>query len=359
MGAQKKKTNMPSKDANLENILKKLRNDIEAADELVEYLESGSFNIDKHDIKFCKAYTIALIQTYCKGKTKLEAENSGGVAGRAEDKIEFMLVTYGLLEGFEFKSGCLSVRMHDYYAHAHGYNSLIKGVWNGGSIDKMTRDISDDIERELANTLYDLTIQNNGNLGFLDKVPKELNLPTPRGKDMPRNLPPSKSPSLIKKLVHPLRGIKSGHLDLSKCVTTILGFVITALLIKLAFFPTVPYSVPEIVDHPSITSVPVEKIISEKSPFIVYPGLTILLPLDISPDEAAGTFLYCSSSDSNILYTEDGDKPWVKALEISNPNVSTVEVIVTVTPQNRASSDVFVEVPVIVDYRNTVPEPFN
>lgn len=200
MGGSKKdeKPEIPSDDPELEQIFRDLCNDEWQALTLVNHLEGTSYSRhanNKEDLSFCKSYTIALIQTYCKSTTWEEADN-GEVKpkriGDAEDKVEFVLAMYGLLKGFEFKEKSLGKRKRKYYDYAHGHNELVSGVWAGASIDTKIRDVLYDIAWELANTMHDPKTKNGGKLGFLNKAPKELTLPSPRNFD--KQNPPEPAP---------------------------------------------------------------------------------------------------------------------------------------------------------------------
>lgn len=355
---QNPKTKVHSEDETIADILHDLRGNRLAAINLVKMLENDAFNEETHNIEFCQSYTVKLIQKYCKDASVDSLKDHRGKAkGTAEDRAELMLAACGLLRGFEFNSNPIGSRMEAYCNYARDYNTSIKGGWGQNSLGTIYRTQLHFIEIELDADLKKVKNKNNGKLGFLSQVSRELNLPVPRAVAKPTaDLPdrPKRWRQILLDISIELKKFVS-----SNYFSAFLGATIVIAMVKLAFFPTAPHSVPETTNYLSINSVPVEEIISEKSPFTVYPGLTVLLPLDISPDEADGTFLYCSSSDSDILYTEDGNKAWIKALEISDPKVPEAKVTVTVTPQNRASSDVFVEVPVIVDYRTYVSEPFN
>ncbi len=356
-----KKSEIPCKDSKIETFLNYLRNDAESVIDLVEYLEGDSFKRNEHDKTFCKAYVLALIQTYCKDTTEEEAGNRK-VAGSAEDKIELMLAAYGLLRGFEFKDGSLSARMHDYYDHAHEYNCLIKGVWNGPSIDKMTRDILNDIAWELANTLHDLKTENGGKLKFLDKVPNKLELPSPRNKN---KIKPSKATTLSK-LFGPLlnaMGEKAGMMptlfSASLLTLNAMLMILTISAVKIAFFSTAPPAEPKITVQPSIGSnIPVEGIRCTQPLITVYPGITTKLPIEVFPENAVEAYLLCDSSDQDVLRGIDGTDVRVRASEQSDPGISSTTVVVTVKPLNPASPNVSIEVPVEVDYTAIIPEPF-
>lgn len=203
MGGSKKdeKPEIPSDDPELEQIFRDLCNDEWQTLTLVNHLEGTSYSRhanNEEDLSFCKSYTIALIQTYCKSTTWEEADN-GKVKpkriGDAEDKVEFVLAMYGLLKGFEFKKKSLSKRKRKYYDYAHGHNELVSGVWDGASIDTKTRDVLYDIAWELTNTLHNLKEpKNGGKLGFLNEAPKELTLPSPRNFDKQPSPEPEPTP---------------------------------------------------------------------------------------------------------------------------------------------------------------------
>lgn len=152
----------------------------------------------------------------------------------------------------------------------------------------------------------------------------------------------------IKKLLNHLR---SNLITLLLVIIAFSTSVSAISEIKLAFFQTDQQY------QRDISSVPVEEIYCEAPSVEIFPGQTLLLPLNILPDEASNTILSCSSSNSGILETMDGDKALVRALKISDPEAQKVKVMVTVTPQNRVNSDVYVEVPVIVDYSKTIQAP--
>lgn len=372
MGRPKKdeKPEIPSSDPELERILKDLCNDEWQALTLVKHLEGILYSRSEKNLALCKSYVIALIQTYCKSTTWEEAGN-GKVKpkriGNAEDKVEFVLAIYGLLEGFEFDAKKLSIRKRKYYDYAHGHNELVSGVWEGASIDTMTRDVLYDIAWELANTLHDLKIKNDNKLGFLEQAPKELKLPSLRNFDEQN---PSKAAGSSK------RGKRvPGNGDGEKVIKFTFSQILTVLLITLCFTlssvavicvvsfvkntfspvpPQTPYN-PTLIDNTTL----VEKIRCTQPLITVYPGVVTPLPIEVAPNEAAGAYLLCDSTDKTVLTGIDGVFACVRASEYFEPGTRSAEASVIVKPLHPESSDVFIEVPIEVDYTVTIPEPLN
>lgn len=190
------------------------------------------------------------------------------------------------------------------------------------------------------------------------------NVTTDETNDEKPSPPQSKPHSFCKLMMRIVSGMKNNHIKKFPRLNTIFLFIIIILLVIIAAALVKPApssrDQPKIDDYPSNKSnVPVEKIAVEHSPLTIYPGVATTLPIVIRPDEAVGTYLYCNSSDSNILYATDGYEPKVEAWDNHDPDTTTATVTVTVTPQNRATSDVYVEVPIIVDYTGTLPMPLN
>lgn len=81
------------------------------------------------------------------------------------------------------------------------------------------------------------------------------------------------------------------------------------------------------------------------------------MPIRVIPSEADGVFLYCTSLNEDILYGHDGTEAKVEVIghyELGDP---PVEARVMVIPQNRATSNVYIEIPVIINYTRTMQEP--
>lgn len=116
------------------------------------------------NLEFCQAYTILLFQK------NIEDENDR----------EFMLAACGLLKGFEFKSREFSKRMQRYQKHAKYYNDFFKGKISAGSIGGMCRKEMLRIAGELEIKLTTKLEKNDGRLGLINDVPKELKFPEPR-----------------------------------------------------------------------------------------------------------------------------------------------------------------------------------
>lgn len=336
----------------LEQLLLNLRSDINVASDIVEHLEDDSFDPQEYDNEFCQKYIIELIQNYCKSTTKSEADSGNGIAGSAEDKAEFMLAAYGLLKEFEYNKAGLGEREQSYYKYAHGYNKLIEGIWNGPSINKKFRDIANDIVRELAITLRDLKSKNGGKLDFLPQVAKDLSLPSLRpvnGQQPDRN-------KRKKMIPEHKNGTRESPLII------LLFFLIAISIIKIAFFSdhketgyqndvrrTDSYALQD--NLPTVTELKCSVL-----KVTIRPGVYTPLPIEINPPEARGNYLFCNSSDNSILYGMGGNEVRVYAFDDIDADASPVTVIVTVTAQNRASSDIAIEIPVEIDYNATMPE---
>lgn len=152
-------------------ILTEIRNHEDAVDALVEELEdtAGTDKGTKHR-EFCQAYVIIIVREFCS----------------TDDDAELMLAAYGLLKGFEFESRGLTKRLTAYWEYSRGYNQLFK---NTNTLKSVPKTVSDNVERIIEYLDKKITARlsdDNKKLGFLDKVPDKLELPTPRSsKDQP------------------------------------------------------------------------------------------------------------------------------------------------------------------------------
>lgn len=152
-------------------ILTEIRNHEDEVDALVEELEdtAGTDKGTKHR-EFCQAYVIIIVREFCS----------------TDDDAELMLAAYGLLKGFEFKPRGLTKRLTAYWEYSRGYNQLFK---NTNTLKSVPKTVSDNVERIIEYLDKKITARlsdDNKKLGFLDKVPDKLELPTPRSsKDQP------------------------------------------------------------------------------------------------------------------------------------------------------------------------------
>lgn len=353
------KSEVFAKDTELENILKDLRNNKTDVVRLVKHLEGDSYKEDEHSMEFCTAYAITIIQKYCKNTSKEEVKQAGGgIVGSAEDKSELLLAACGFLRGFtDVRQG---ERCQKYYDYAHGYNQFLRRILHGeGSVTATLRPILKAITWELTNTLYDLKTKNGGELGFLDQVPKELTLPAPRSGGKPGQQPTSEPSSLWEQIKLRTLAAKSS-LTVSKCLGALSSVVVAVSLVKIAFFPAPSPSQVEVNDYlfeSKSANVLVEELISTQPEVTVYPGVVTPLPIEVLPSEAHDAYLLCASSDNIVLRGIDGTVARVKAMDDFEPSEPRTEVIVTVTPLYSAPSNPSIEVPVVVDYTATIPEP--
>lgn len=135
-----------------------------------------------------------------------------------------------------------------------------------------------------------------------------------------------------------------------------LFITIVALAVTICFqlFPSSP-----IFNYPLENggNILVEKLTCSSESVKVYPGEPTTLPIRVIPSEADGVFLYCTSLNEDILYGHDGTEAKVEVIghyELGDP---PVEARVMVIPQNRATSNVYIEIPVIINYTRTMQEP--
>lgn len=359
MGKQSQKPNPRSIDESIENMLKDLHKNKLAAINLVSYLEGDAFDAENHDLEFCQSYVIRLIQRYCKDASIDHLKDHRGKAkGTAEDRAELMLAACGFLRGFEFDSATIGPRMDKYCKDAINYNSSIKGDLGDGSLGTIYRAQLHFVEMELDADLEKLKDKNGGKLGFLSQVTEKVELPYPRGGNKAGQQPKDEASGFWRQITEMLVGIKE-KVDLSKCLVICCWLLIAVSSVKQAFFPTAPSSEPKITVQPSIDSnIPVEGIRCTQPLITVYPGVTTPLPIEVWPENAVGAFLLCDSSDRDVLRGIAGSVVQVRASEQSDPGVTSAKVVVTVEPLNPASSDVSIEVPVEVDYKAIIPEPF-
>lgn len=157
-------------------ILTDIRHHEDAAEELVEELEGiAATNKGTKHRKFCQAYVIVVIREFCS----------------TDDDAELMLAAYGLLKGFEFKPQGMTDRLVRYWRHSRNYNKLLKDINSeasvprtlGNKIDKIIKYLDKKITARLSGKKKK---DENGKLGFLDRVSEKLELPTPRNsKDDP------------------------------------------------------------------------------------------------------------------------------------------------------------------------------
>ncbi len=127
----------------------------------------------------------------------------------------------------------------------------------------------------------------------------------------------------------------------------------------MAFFPALS-SAPVSYDYVSSDNTTlVEKIRCTQPLITVYPGVVTPLPIEVAPNEAVGAYLLCNSADETILTGIDGVVARVKASEYFEPGTPFAKVSVVVKPLYPESSDVFIEIPIEVDYTSTIPEPLD
>lgn len=186
MGRPTKTIESPPPDSTLEKYLLKLRNDEQEAIKIVEYLEGNSYQKDKCDLKYCKAYVIKLVQTYCETVEPTCKKDKYSVVGTASDKSELLLAVCGLLQGFEFKPQKQGQRILDYHAYVRDnnwYNELLIGTedWSPTSVVTKVREILVDITKELANKVEPIKSKNDGKLGLMSQVSADQPLPAPHG----------------------------------------------------------------------------------------------------------------------------------------------------------------------------------
>lgn len=363
MDKQSQKLNPRSINESIEDILKDLRKNKLAAINLIKHLEGDAFDKEKHDLEFCQSYVIRLIQKYCKDASIDHLKDHRGKAkGNVEDRVELMLAACGLLHGFEFDSGTIGSRMDKYCRHARNYNSSIKGDLGDGSLGTIYRTQLHFIEMELDADLEKLKDKNGGKLNLLSQVTGKLELPYPRNGDRTGQQPADKTPGFWRQITEILVGIKE-KLDLLRCwricVVSLLA-ISTIALVKMAFSPTASSPEPKTTLQPSIdSSIPVEGIRCTQPLITVYPGITTPLPIEVFPKNAVGAYLLCDSSDQDVLRGIGGTVVQVRASEQSDLGISSTKVVVTVEPLNPASPDVFIEVPIEVDYTAIIPKPLN
>lgn len=368
MDKQKQKTEILSMDEKIEDILHDLRGNKLAAINLVKKLEGDAFNSEEHDLELCQSYTTRLIQKYCKDASidNLK-DNRGKAKGSAEDRAELMLAACGLLRGFEFDFDSIGDRMDRYCKHARDYNSSIKGNWKDGSLGTIYRAQLHFIEIELNADLTKLK-DNNGKLGFLPQVSHSLDLPSPRNFDEQKSSKaeePSNNGGNGGQLPDTAGGERVAVFMSSRVLTVLLVILCLAAVsdivmrivpfVKNTSFSSSPAYYPLQFANDDNTT-PVEKIRCTQPLITVYPGVKTSLPIEVTPNEAIGAFLLCDSSDETVLTGIDGVIAYVRASECSEPGVSSAKVSVIVRPLYPKSSDVFIEVPVEVDYTAPIPE---
>ena len=335
----------------LENMLKEIRNINDKATEIVELLEKGSYKPNEHDLQFCQAYIIKLIQTYCK-----DSKDESGRIRKAKDKVELMLVSCGLLSGYEFKvkeqgnrimSYCEFVKENNYY------NSLIRDTWNdAGTIATKTREILNDMAKELAEQIVALMSTSNGDLGLIESIPKGiLILPKPYILARAGLKPESRNlKSILMWLLKFLKDILNRNEFVPICM-----LIIAVSVAKLSFSLETRSNYPEQYSNHK-NNLPVERITIASPEMVVLPGKPIQIPIIITPDEAKDTFITCNSSQPSMVYQLEGVSGTIFARNDVRPETETISAVITVIPEQRTSPDVYDELNVIVDYAaNTDP----
>lgn len=159
---KQKNNSEPEVDSELYLALIGLNTHEDKACELMCILEAIPQDSNPYALEFCKAYTIFLFQEYID-----------------ENDREMMLAICGLLKGFEFKPRKFAARMWKYREHAKYYNDFFNGKISPTSIAGMCRNELLRIARELERKLTIELAKNEGKLGLIDNIPKELKLPIP------------------------------------------------------------------------------------------------------------------------------------------------------------------------------------
>lgn len=166
----------------LKELFTDLRSCEDCVDDFLTKYEGIKVPKDESSRKFCQSYVIELLKTYCKD-TKESSSANVWTIGSKEDKVELLLATFGLLDGYEHIKK-LGQREMKYYEAAHSYNQLLKPKRERdptvGTIIQNFITISNALADELEITLNEEMKKNNGVLGLIGKVPTELTLPKPR-----------------------------------------------------------------------------------------------------------------------------------------------------------------------------------
>lgn len=338
--------NVPLKDK-IESILKDLRNIDDKATELVEALEKSSYSPKKYNLQFCQAYTIKLIQTYCK-----DSKDASGHMRESKDKVELMLASCGLLSGYEFKAKKQGERVSKYIEFVkenNYYNSLIQDTWkDAGSKATKVRGILNDIAKELANQIVASMPLDSNDLGFIKSVSKgNLVLPKPYILAEAE----SKSESCdFGRLFKLLRDVLNRKEFVAICM-----LIIVLLVAKLALPVEMRTDYPEQYGNGK-NKLPVESITVTSPEMVILPGVPVLIPLEIEPDEAKNTFIFCNSSNPAVVYQTQYSAT-VQAADSIDAKAKTEPVEITLIPLDRVSEDVYDELNIIVDYTAQVDSP--
>lgn len=161
---RKTKNENVDKRSTLNNILRDMRKHEDERINLVEELEGPVSYHERQQYNFYKAYTIVLIEEFCDN----------------DDEIELMLVSYGLLKGFEFDTNNINERINKYWEHSCNYNSFFKNIHTAGSAYKTAYNKTDEIIDKLDKKIAASKVENGGKLKLIDKIPDEWKLPTLR-----------------------------------------------------------------------------------------------------------------------------------------------------------------------------------
>lgn len=148
----------------LNSILRDMRKHEDERINLVAELEDSVSYHERQQYDFYKAYTIVLIEEFCD----------------SDDEIELMLVSYGLLKGFEFDTNNISERINKYWEHSRNYNSFFKNINTAGSAYKTAYNKTDEIIDKLDKKIAASRVEDGKKLKLIDKVPYKWELPMPR-----------------------------------------------------------------------------------------------------------------------------------------------------------------------------------
>lgn len=172
----------------LSKLFNEFRASEDAAYDFLTRFEGVEDPIGQHGLDFCKSYVITLLCTYCKETTNDHSKRKWDTASK-EDKVELLLVSFGLLAGYEVNE-TLQVREDEYYKLASCYNPLLRKMrksklglndkLSSGSVHQRFIEVSDYIADELDTTLKAEMSKHDGKLDLIKITPKILTLPAPR-----------------------------------------------------------------------------------------------------------------------------------------------------------------------------------
>lgn len=168
-----------NKDSDFYQCMYGICNDVAQADEVVKLLEDiSSSEPMPYSREFCISYVIKLLKKYC-----------------SADECELALARYGFLDGFERKKyKRIGGRTEEYWKYARRYNQheFISGDWTttGTALTEL-RDRHMIIVGNLDEITSQIKSENDGKLGLIEEVPKELNFPKPREIEESPNNPSS------------------------------------------------------------------------------------------------------------------------------------------------------------------------